>query len=119
MVMGAILFVDVLLSLMIYLVYEADEENRKTQKNRRYKLILWEHIIAKTTIPAPIFSWIVFLVVELFFDYHFDFDLKLIGYSIAPAWLVWFGTIFVSRRIYRKIRRNHFGKLPSSFYDKK
>jgi len=118
-VMGAFLFVNVLFSLMIYFIYDADEENRKTEKNRRYKLVLWEHIIAKTMIPAPILSWVAFVIIGLFFDYRFDFDLKLIGYSIAPAWLVWFGTIFISRKIYRRIQRNKFMKLPSSFYDKK
>ena len=113
MIKDVFLFLAIFLSSILYCGYKMGEEIRKTQKNKRYRAILWSHIIGKASVPVPIIAGII-RTVGWSFEYSLDY-----GDVFIITCPLYFGAIFISRRIYRRIQRDHFGKLPSSFYNKK
>lgn len=112
------LFFSILLSLGFFLVYKVREKELKNNKNKHYKTVLLYRILMKTMIPIPIVCWVVFVIAIECFNFKFDsyFNSDWFGFSFLLIWITWCATIWIFRKIYRKIRKNEPHKPPTSFY---
>ena len=112
------LFLSILLSLGFFLVYKVKGKELKNEKNKHYKTVLLYRILMKTMIPIPIVCWVVFVITIECLNFKFDsyFNSDWFGYSFLLIWIIWCTTIWISRKIYRKIRKNKLHKPPTPFY---
>ena len=115
-VAGLFLFFMICFSLILYFGCKSAEVGVMSL-SKRYRTILWYRIFAKTLIPVPLVLWAIHTIGRLFFGYTVHFW-ECTKNDLIASWIIYCALIWVSRKIYRRIQRNKFEKLPSSFYDK-
>ena len=115
-VAGLFLFFMICFSLILYFGCKSAEVGVMSL-SKRYKTILWYRIFAKTLIPVPLVLWAIYTIGRLFFGYTVHFW-ECTKNDLIASWTIYCALIWVSRKIYRKIRKSNKSRLPSSFYNK-
>lgn len=114
LLIGGFLFLSICFSLILFCIYKINVKQQKNHKNERYRTILWNLIAIKTMIPVPIISWAIYAI-AVFCNLSFSLA-DWIRYAFILFWVIWCTLIWISRKIYRKIRKNEPHKPPTSFY---